>query len=121
MRGTNEQRTISSRDWNSESARGRRESGGAIDAVFSLAPPSRNNSARWRSANLAKPRPKPPFDLTGTWMHGGGPNNGFRFTPPPGIKLTPRRRLNSTSPSRRVRRARFTATISANAGPPDCP
>ena len=21
-------------------------------------------------ANLAKPRPKPPFDLTGTWLHG---------------------------------------------------
>jgi len=39
--------------------------------------------------NLAKPRPKPPFDLTGTWMHGGGQNNGFRFTPPPGTKLTP--------------------------------
>jgi hypothetical protein len=39
-------------------------------------------------ANLAKPRPKPPFDLTGTWQHGGGPNNGFRFTPPAGIKLT---------------------------------
>src|SRR4051794_36036074 len=40
-------------------------------------------------ANLAKPRPKPPFDLTGTWMHGGGANNGFRFSPPPGFKLTP--------------------------------
>src|ERR1019366_6521749 len=40
-------------------------------------------------ANLAKPRPKPPFDLTGTWMHGGGANNGFRFAPPPGFKLTP--------------------------------
>jgi hypothetical protein len=40
-------------------------------------------------ANLAKPRPKPPFDLTGTWLHGGGQNNGFRFEPPPGFKLTP--------------------------------
>ena len=40
-------------------------------------------------ANLAKARPKPPFDLTGVWLHGGGPNNGFRFTPPPGTKLTP--------------------------------
>ncbi len=38
--------------------------------------------------NLAKPHPKAPWDLTGTWMHGGGPNNGFRFTPPPGTKLT---------------------------------
>jgi hypothetical protein len=40
-------------------------------------------------AALAKPHPKPAFDLTGTWQHGGGPNNGFRFTPPPGTKLTP--------------------------------
>jgi len=40
-------------------------------------------------ANLTKPRSKPPFDLTGTWMHGGGANNGFRFSPPPGFKLTP--------------------------------
>ena len=40
-------------------------------------------------SNIAKTRPKPPFDLTGTWMHGGGQNNGFRFSPPPGFKLTP--------------------------------
>ena len=40
-------------------------------------------------ANIAKPRPKPPFDITGTWLHGGGQNNGFRFSPPPGFKLTP--------------------------------
>jgi hypothetical protein len=40
-------------------------------------------------ANIAKPRPKPPFDLTGTWLHGGGANNGFQFAPPPGFKLTP--------------------------------
>src|SRR5436189_3066313 len=40
-------------------------------------------------ANIAKPRPKPPFDITGTWLHGGGENNGFRFSPPPGFKLTP--------------------------------
>src|SRR5215475_15621573 len=40
-------------------------------------------------ANLAKPRPKPPFDLTGTWQHSGGPDNGFRFSPPSGFKLTP--------------------------------
>src|SRR5580658_1067481 len=39
-------------------------------------------------ATLAKPHPKPAFDLTGTWQHGGGPNNNFRFTPPAGTKLT---------------------------------
>jgi hypothetical protein len=40
-------------------------------------------------ANLAKPRPKPPFDVTGLWLHGGGQNNGFRFNPPEGAKVTP--------------------------------
>jgi hypothetical protein len=40
-------------------------------------------------ANLAKARPKAPFDLTGVWLHAGGPGNGFRFSPPPGFKLTP--------------------------------
>jgi hypothetical protein len=40
-------------------------------------------------ANIAKPRPKPPFDLTGLWLHGGGADNGFRFSPPAGFKLTP--------------------------------
>jgi len=39
--------------------------------------------------NLAKPHAKPPFDLTGTWMHGGGANNNFHFAPPAGFKLTP--------------------------------
>lgn len=40
-------------------------------------------------ANLAKPRPKPPFDLTGTWLHALSKDNPFRFSPPPGFKLTP--------------------------------
>jgi hypothetical protein len=40
-------------------------------------------------ANLAKSRPKPPFDLTGLWQHSGGADNNFRFAPPPGFKLTP--------------------------------
>jgi len=40
-------------------------------------------------ANLAKPRPKPAFDLTGTWQHDLKPDNPFRFSPPPGFKLTP--------------------------------
>src|SRR5438552_2071947 len=41
-------------------------------------------------ANIAKPRTKAPFDLTGTWLHGGGPDNNFRFAPPAGFKLTPK-------------------------------
>jgi hypothetical protein len=39
-------------------------------------------------ANLAKPRPKPPFDLTGTWRMVRDPKTGgFEFMPMP--KLTP--------------------------------
>lgn len=40
-------------------------------------------------ANIAKPRPAAPFNLTGTWLHSGGPDNNFRFSPPAGFKLTP--------------------------------
>jgi hypothetical protein len=38
-------------------------------------------------ANIAKPRPKAPFDLTGTWLHMSGESE--RFDPPAGLKLTP--------------------------------
>ncbi|HEY4361174.1 MAG TPA: hypothetical protein VGN17_09405 [Bryobacteraceae bacterium] len=38
---------------------------------------------------INKARPKAPFDLTGTWLHGGGQNNPWQFAPPPGFKLTP--------------------------------
>jgi len=40
-------------------------------------------------ASIAKARPKPPFDLTGTWLHAGGPGNPWQFSPPQGFKLTP--------------------------------
>src|SRR5690242_3005107 len=40
-------------------------------------------------ANLNKERPKPPFDITGTWLHGGGANNPFQFAPPADAKFTP--------------------------------
>ena len=39
-------------------------------------------------ANLAKPRPKAPFDITGLWMH-NTPGATERFDPPAGFKLTP--------------------------------
>ena len=47
------------------------------------APPAQLNALA--PANLAKQRPKPSFDLTGTWQH-DGPN--WRFVPPT-FKLTP--------------------------------
>jgi hypothetical protein len=37
-------------------------------------------------ANIAKSRPKAPFDLTGAWLHGG---ESERFDPPAGFRLTP--------------------------------
>lgn len=38
-------------------------------------------------ANIAKPRPPAPFNLTGTWLHISGESE--RFDPPAGFKLTP--------------------------------
>jgi hypothetical protein len=40
-------------------------------------------------ANINKPRPKPGFDITGTWLHAFSRDNPFTFSPPPGFKLTP--------------------------------
>ena len=48
-----------------------------------------NQPARWRPRISPSRRPKAPFDLTGTWLHGGGADNPFRFAPPAGFKLTP--------------------------------
>lgn len=59
----------------------------ALAVVSAQAPPEQLGALA--KANLSKTRPKPPFDLTGTWLHAGGPNNGFRFAPPEGFKLTP--------------------------------
>jgi hypothetical protein len=40
--------------------------------------------------NLAKPRPKAPFDLTGAWLH----NGNERFDPPAGFELTPEAKVH---------------------------
>jgi len=39
-------------------------------------------------AAIAKSKVKPGFDITGTWLHGGGQNNPWQFSPPTGAKLT---------------------------------
>jgi hypothetical protein len=59
----------------------------AVNVAAQTPPPAQLGALA--PANISKPRPKPPFDLTGTWLHGGGQNNGFRFSPPEGFKLTP--------------------------------
>jgi hypothetical protein len=58
--------------------------GGALELSAQFQPPGELGALA--PANIAKPRPKPPFDLTGTWLHGGSPE---RFDPPEGFKLTP--------------------------------
>ena len=40
-------------------------------------------------SNIEKTRPKPAFDLTGTWLHAFSRDNPFTFSPPAGFKLTP--------------------------------
>jgi hypothetical protein len=59
----------------------------ALGVVAQTPPPPQPGALA--PSNIAKSRPKPPFDLTGTWQHGGGQNNSFRFSPPEGFKLTP--------------------------------
>jgi len=39
--------------------------------------------------NINKSRPKPGFDITGTWLHAFSRDNPFTFAPPAGFKLTP--------------------------------
>src|ERR1700682_3092888 len=66
----------------------------AMASLFAAAPPvwAQAEPAQLGAlapANIAKPRPKPPFDLTGTWLHAFGPGNAFTFSPPADFKLTP--------------------------------
>ena len=63
----------------------RGESRGAGGRPAAPAPPAQLGALA--PANLAKPRPKPPFDLTGTWQHDGRANT-WRFVPET-FKLTP--------------------------------
>jgi hypothetical protein len=58
-------------------------------AALSQAPAPATPLGALSPANLAKPRPKPPFDVTGTWLHDNkGGANSWRFVPPT-FKLTP--------------------------------
>jgi hypothetical protein len=50
------------------------------------APPAQQGALS--PANLAKARPKPPFDLTGTWLHDNRGGNSWKFVPQT-FKLTP--------------------------------
>jgi hypothetical protein len=59
----------------------------AASMLAQTAPPAQLGALA--PSNIAKPRPKPPFDLTGTWQHALGPTNPFRFLPQGEFKLTP--------------------------------
>ncbi|MEP6963236.1 MAG: hypothetical protein ABI995_14240, partial [Acidobacteriota bacterium] len=61
-------------------------------AAQSLAPLNEEGKAVGALAPsaIAKSKAKPGFDITGTWLHGGGANNPWQFAPPAaGFKLTP--------------------------------
>jgi hypothetical protein len=53
-----------------------------------LPPPPPVQLSALAPENLAKARPKAPFDLTGTWRHRGTATETWRFVPPT-FKLTP--------------------------------
>ena len=75
--------------------------GMAVFIVFTIAITASDLAAQFQApgalgalapANIAKPRPKPPFDLTGAWLHNSNTRTGGeseRFDPPAGLKLTP--------------------------------
>ena len=56
-----------------------------VSSAQAPAQPAPVPTAALSRANLATPRPKAPFDLTGVWLHGGGADNSFRFSPPAGF------------------------------------
>jgi hypothetical protein len=62
---------------------------GAETAAQQAAPAEPARLGALAPASRSAPRPKPPFDLTGVWLHASAPDNPFRFSPPPGFKLTP--------------------------------
>ena len=88
-------------------------------AAAQAAPPDAPLSALAPS-NLAKRRPKPPFDLTGNWfIDTTGNPDAWRFGAPyPASRRLPR--SISTPHARRRPRARCTAMISVSAGRPAC-
>ena len=60
-------------------------------AAQALAPLNQNGVPMGALApeSLNKERPQAGFDITGTWLHGGGQNNPWQYAPPPGFKLKP--------------------------------
>jgi hypothetical protein len=61
--------------------------------VLAQQPPDAAPLGALAPANLAKPRPKPPFDLTGTWFIDFNSPNSWRFGPPT-TKLTPQAQVH---------------------------
>ena len=71
-------------------------------------------------ANLAKPRPKAPFDMTGTWQHELRGPQSWKFVPPT-FELTPEAQVHYDAGRKPPPpRTRSTATTSASAGRPAC-
>ena len=68
-----------------------------LSQIASPVPPSAHAQSQpgaLAPANLSKPRPRAPFDLTGTWLHDGkGDPNAWRFVPP-SFKLKPQAQVH---------------------------
>ena len=64
----------------------------AAQAGQQAAPAVQEPPSALAPANLTKPRPKAPFDLTGTWQHDGRANT-WRFVPET-FKLTPQAQVH---------------------------
>ena len=92
----------------------------ACGAVARAAPAPAADLGALAPANLAKPRPKPPFDLTGTWLHDLGSRvHGVSARPYP--KLTPAAQVHfDAARAKRRRRAKRTTTTSGSAGRRAC-
>jgi hypothetical protein len=70
--------------------------------------------------NLAKARPKAPFDLTGNWFVDTSPGpDAWRFGPPY-PKLTPKAQKEFDTGMKLLKEARSTRTTSVNAGRRGC-
>ena len=99
---------------------------GAVDPALAQAPAGRQAAppapppqlSALAPANLAKPRPKAPFDLTGTWRHDGRWST-WRFVPET-VKLTPPAQVHYDASQQALKLGQAIATTSVSAGPPAC-
>ena len=85
-------------------------------AATNLLAQNQGNLGALAPENLAKPRPKPPFDLTGAWLHSGNE----RFDPPQGFVLTPEAKVHYDAAAKATAEGKLYKMISVCAGRRGC-